>query len=93
MTSTQSIFNKNKRKQKDTWRDIETLNQVLRNGKYPRGDDILGPGSGSFRHCVIASILALHGMRQRTRQNAKDWNFYDECIQRLIQIATGIQTR
>lgn len=37
-----------KRKMTETWDDVEYLLARVRGGKYPRGVDFLGHGSGTF---------------------------------------------
>ncbi|MFH1383356.1 MAG: hypothetical protein ABIH47_00120 [Candidatus Omnitrophota bacterium] len=80
---------KAKRTTKDTMDTLLELSRILRAGKYPRGCDFLGVGSGNFYQCVMVSNLALRRMKRKTRNNTKEWSFHDERIQRLLQIANG----
>lgn len=75
-----------KRKMVDIWNDIDALNTLLRAGKHPRGDDILGIGTGNFYKCLMTSALRLRALKKKTQRNAQEWNFHDERIQLLKKI-------
>jgi len=78
-----------KRKSKDTWSDIQLLNKIVRSGRCPKGADVLGPGSGTFYQALMRSALRLRALRRRTRENVPEWDYHDERVQRLVQIARG----
>ena len=73
------------RKIKDTLSDVERLSHILRGGCYPQRSNILGVGSGNFYQAAMNSILALRGMRKKTKQNAQKWAFHDARIQIFIK--------
>lgn len=75
--------------QKDLVKKIDFLNSTLRSGKYPRGVEFLGAGSGNFYQCTMGSILALRGMKKRTKGNMKTWDFHVQRIDALMKIARG----
>ena len=66
---------------------FDFLNSVLRSGKYPRGTDFLGPGSGTFYQCVMSSILSLRLMNRCTKKTKTEWDFYIQRIEKLVDIA------
>jgi hypothetical protein len=66
---------------------IDFLNSLLRSGKYPRGVEFLGVGSGNFYQVTMGSILALRAMKKRTKGNMKEWDFHEQRIDALMKIA------
>lgn len=73
--------------QQDLVEKIGFLNSLLRSGKYPRGVEFLGTGSGNFYQCTMDSVLALRGMKKRTKGNIKEWDFHVQRIDVLVKIA------
>lgn len=68
------------------WEKIDLLNSILRSGKYPRGVEFLGAGSGNFYQCTMASALALKAMKRCTKNNRKNWDFHVQRIDALVKI-------
>lgn len=66
---------------------FDFLNTIMRKGTHPRGTDFLGEGSGTFYQCVMSSVLPLRIMSLRTKKNKKDWDFYVQRIEKLVDIA------
>ena len=81
-----------KRTTKETLADMQTLSDILRKGEHPRGINFLGPGSGTFYQCVMSSVLPLRRMSRRTKRSKKEWDFFAQRIDKLVDIVKNSWT-
>ncbi|MBC8460860.1 MAG: hypothetical protein H8D67_22970 [Deltaproteobacteria bacterium] len=81
-TKAQKIIRRHERKakrtQKQTWKDVEKLSEIVRSGKY----------NNDFYRQAMGAILCLRRLKRKTQENTVMWKPADETIQRLLQIAT-----
>lgn len=72
-----------KRTQKQTWRDMEALLEIVQEAGCAQRD------KSSFYRNAMRAILDIRWLGRKTRENAIFWTEADATVQRLLQVERG----